>query len=206
MEGLKDIQHFEKAINNLEYLSEVHIPHVLIPHLLKEMGSAVLYNAEVTIRKVENDIKATASNQLKKLKDDNPGSERNLASVRRNMLNRCYNQNHKAYHRYGGRGILVCPEWITSFDSFYKWAMGAGYEFGLQLDRTDNDGGYSPENCRWVSCKKNIRNSTVSKLTKHCAEAIRANPLGLSTHDLAKAFDVKIGTIESIRRSRTWRD
>jgi hypothetical protein len=74
------------------------------------------------------------------------------------MKSRCHSPNDQAFSRYGARGIFVCDEWRTSLEAFELWANGAGYNDELQLDRKDNDKGYSPENCRWVSCRENNRN------------------------------------------------
>jgi hypothetical protein len=74
------------------------------------------------------------------------------------MMARCYDTKDKRYNRYGGRGITVCQEWhdVTSFvrDMFH------GYEHGLQIDREDNDAGYSPDNCRWVDRGTQARNKS----------------------------------------------
>lgn len=75
-----------------------------------------------------------------------------------NMKDRCYNRKSKDYPRYGGRGIFVCQEWLESFQSFYEWSMENGYEDKLSIDRINNEGGYSPSNCRWTTGKKQCRN------------------------------------------------
>ena len=75
-----------------------------------------------------------------------------------NMKNRCNNPKFKQYDRYGGRGIKVCDLWSKDFMSFYEWAMNNGYEDTLTIDRIDNDKGYSPNNCRWVTKAENNKN------------------------------------------------
>ena len=70
---------------------------------------------------------------------------------------RCLNSKHKRYHRYGGRGITICDEWKYNYKSFHVWAINNGYKDGLTIDRIDNDLGYSPDNCEWVTLKENIR-------------------------------------------------
>lgn len=74
-----------------------------------------------------------------------------------NMMARCYNFDNKDYNYYGGRGIIVFDEW-HDITNFYSYAINSGWEKGLEIDRVDNDSSYTPENCRWVSHKKNCRN------------------------------------------------
>lgn len=75
----------------------------------------------------------------------------------RMMIARCHNPNHPAYPNYGGRGITVCDRWRASFYDFQR-DMGPKPTPKHELDRTDNDAGYSPENCRWVTRSENDRN------------------------------------------------
>lgn len=75
------------------------------------------------------------------------------------MLNRCTNRNCHEYHRYGGRGIAVCKSWMK-FENFRRWYLANGYADHLTLDRKNNDRGYSPGNCRWVTWVVNGRNKS----------------------------------------------
>lgn len=75
----------------------------------------------------------------------------------RKMVARCSDESDKDYPNYGARGITVCEEWL-SYQSFYEWAISNGYEKGLTIDRIDNDFGYSPDNCRFVTIQKQERN------------------------------------------------
>lgn len=79
------------------------------------------------------------------------------------MKQRCFDKTAQKYARYGGRGITVCKEWL-SFCVFEKWARQNGYTDNLSIDRINNDGNYSPQNCRWSTSKEQARNKSTNHL------------------------------------------
>ena len=85
-----------------------------------------------------------------------------LYNIRNMMIQRCTNPNATKYFNYGGRGINVCSEWLSSYESFRDWALANGYSKDLTLDRKENDKGYNPSNCRWAN--KSTQSSNTRKL------------------------------------------
>jgi len=80
-----------------------------------------------------------------------------LYRVWESMKGRCLNPNHKAYLRYGGRGIGIEEISWLDFVPFRNWALSSGYKEGLSLDRIDNNKGYCPQNCCWITRGDNSR-------------------------------------------------
>jgi hypothetical protein len=94
---------------------------------------------------------------------------------------KCASEKTKSH--YIDRGITVCEEWVI-FENFRDWALANGYSDDLQIDREDNEKGYCPENCRWVTPKENCNNkrNTIrlddgTPLAMFCAE------VGIETMD-----------------------
>ena len=78
--------------------------------------------------------------------------------MKRRCNGRCTNHQY-----YGDKGISYCEEW-EDFDTFAKWSIENGYHPGFEIDRINGDLDYSPQNCRWVSHKKNSRNRKAIEL------------------------------------------
>ena len=79
------------------------------------------------------------------------------------MIRRCYNPQRRGFHNYGGRGIIVCDRWRNSFESFFA-DMGPRPSTRHSLDRMNNDGQYSPDNCRWATSRQQCRNTRANRL------------------------------------------
>jgi hypothetical protein len=98
--------------------------------------------------------------------------QKRLYKVWINIKQRCYNPKHNSFKNYGGRGITLCDEWRTDFSAFEKWSLEHGYDenapkFRCTIDRIDNNKGYFPENCQWVTIGRNQNNKRSCLMYTH---------------------------------------
>lgn len=69
------------------------------------------------------------------------------------MKQSCYDPNYVNFKRYGGKGIIVCDEWVHDYPAFEEWGYTHGYKEGLHLQRHNTNDNYTPQNCYFVSPK-----------------------------------------------------
>lgn len=121
-------------------------------------------------------------------------SKSKLRSIWKGIINRtvrCSPKHERLWRDYGTKGIGICDEWLE-YTNFSKWAHANGYQDGLTIDRIDNDKGYSPGNCRWVTTKEQANNKknnlriTHNGVTKTAAEW--SEYTGINYHTLVTRY------------------
>lgn len=114
-----------------------------------------------------------------------------------NMKQRCNNRNARQYQDYGGRGITVCDEWDTSYEAFRDWAKENGYRDDLTIDRINNDGPYTPENCRWATPRDQSNNTRRNRYLTHNGETH-------SVSEWARILGINQGTLRKRLYKYKW--
>ena len=113
-------------------------------------------------------------------------SKHPLYQVWRHMMERCTNPADGAFANYGGRGIRVCKRW-HKVDNFVA-DMEAEHRPGLEIDRIDNDGDYTPKNCRWSTPSENCDN-------RRSGRRITFNGKTLSLRQWSRETGLSYGTL-----------
>jgi hypothetical protein len=129
-----------------------------------------------------------------------------LYAIGHALLQRCYDVNNSRYKNYGKRGISVCDEWRNDRSSFVKWGIANGYKHGLQIDRINNNLGYFPDNCRFVTCSENSRNRTTTVCTPKMVSEMRFDHEvnGLSGKSVSVKYGVSTTNVNRILNYKIW--
>lgn len=132
-----------------------------------------------------------------------------------NMRRRCFDTTHSRYSDWGGRGIAVCERW-SDFDNFLS-DMGLKPSPKHSLDRIDNDGPYSPSNCRWATTREQRHNTRtrhvargeshhLAKLSNDVVSRMRTDWIsGLGLDVLAERYGVNRTTVHRVVTRRSWK-
>ena len=205
--------HKNQKINNLIFIQEV-LPAITPSGRKTRMARFECVCGNKFVARIEaikgGHTKSCGCLSIKKSKENfktHGLSKHKLYSVWGSMKQRCYDKNYPSYHRYGGRNIKMCFEWENNAEAFIRWAISNGYQKTLEIDRIDNNGDYSPTNCRWTTRLINVRNSTISKLNIKQVKEIREakQTMGLSNVDLASQYKVTPEAISAIIHNKTWK-
>lgn len=112
------------------------------------------------------------------------GKRRPEYGIWKSMHQRCRDKNCGGYHNYGGRGITVCPRW-DRFEHFLA-DMGARPAEGYSLDRVNNNGNYTPDNCRWATSAQQAANRRNNRFFMGGTISAAARRLGIPRQNLAR--------------------
>lgn len=121
------------------------------------------------------------------------GQSRSLEwSTWHNMKGRCSNANHRSFANYGGRGVIVCAEWLHDFPAFLAH-VGPRPSPSHSLDRIDNERGYEPGNVRWSTRSEQQRNkrgnNTLTAFGETMCVAAWAERIGLRHSTIRRRLD-----------------
>lgn len=136
-------------------------------------------------------------------------SKTRLYQIWCHMKNRCYKDNNSFYEVYGGRGIIICEEWLNSPEVFMEWSNKNGYSDNLQIDRINNNGNYSPNNCRWVSCSENIRNQRLLRSTNtsgYRGVSLRKDTNRYTARIVVDYKEISLGCFDTAKEAAVARD
>ena len=132
------------------------------------------------------------------------GKQTALHAVWDSMIARCYRTSSQSYPNYGGRGVTVCDAWRT-FDGFMQWDKFGDWKKGVQLDRIDNNKGYSPDNCRWVTPAQNCQNRRSTVLSAGAVRLIRMyHGSGVPQNVIAELMSVSKACVCFVVNFRRW--
>jgi len=128
-----------------------------------------------------------------------------LYSIYKGIKSRCNRIGQKGFKNYGGRGITL-EDGFSTFEKFYAWAIANGYQSNLTIERINNEGNYSPDNCTWKTRLEQSHNRRTTKLTPDLVLSIRKHIENgkLQQKQIALLFNISHQTVSNIKTKRVW--
>jgi hypothetical protein len=132
---------------------------------------------------------------VSKIKTTHGKKNTRIYKIWKGIKKRCSDNpnNKRTYKDYFLKGVRVCEEWDNDFMAFYNWSMKNGYSEDLTIDRENNDLGYTPDNCRWVS--KNIQARNTRQLMSTNSSGFR----GVHFSSIKKRYIAQIKVSKKVR-------
>jgi hypothetical protein len=115
------------------------------------------------------------------------------------MISRCTDLHDKNWSNYGGRGILVCTQWLADFDAFCD-DMGPHPGKGYTLERRDNDGNYEPGNCKWATRAEQNNNRRRRRPSASTENILALAQQGATDGEIGQAVGIRARSVWAIRK------
>ena len=115
---------------------------------------------------------------------------------------RCYSKKSNHYHRYGGRGIIMCKRWLYSYKNFIA-DMGMRPSKKHSIERIDNNGNYEPSNCKWATSSEQSNNTISNNVLSFNGESLTTTQWERKTGIKRKTITRRIGMGWSIEKTLT---
>jgi len=128
------------------------------------------------------------------------------------MKSRCNKKNDKDYKNYGGRGIVICAEWVNSYETFLR-DVGRAPSMNHSLDRINVNGNYNPENVKWSTKIEQANNTRSNRIITHYGRSLTlaqwANASGFLTRAclekrLLRGWSFERSISEPLKKSNRW--
>lgn len=155
-----------------------------------ECGKIKIINRDSLVSNKTQSCGCLKKQRVKEANSKHSLSQTRIYKIYKDIKKRCYNPKSSNYKIYGGKGVVMCEEWLNNFMNFYNWSIKNNYNDSLTIDRIDVNGNYEPSNCRWTTMKQQANNKTNNIYYEYNGEVFTGT-------QLSKKTGIKYNTIRS---------